>query len=99
MKSAEKAKLSICKISYHYNNKTTLGTGFFMKYSDTLKLLITNYHVIYPELMNINFDLIVFVFGKVYIFRNYIKLYIRGKYYNYFYQIQNYLYYYFVLQA
>ena len=66
MKSAEKAKLSICKISYHYNNKTTLGTGFFTKYSDTLKLLITNYHVIYPELMNINFDLIVFVFGEVY---------------------------------
>ena len=43
---------SICKISYHYNNKTTFGTGFFMKYSDTLKLLITNYHVIFPKLVN-----------------------------------------------
>ena len=54
MKLADKAKLAICKISYRYNNKKTLGTGFFMKYSDTLKLLITNYHVIYPELMNSN---------------------------------------------
>ena len=45
---------SICKISYHYNNKTTLGTGFFMKHSDSLQLLITNYHVISPELMNNN---------------------------------------------
>ncbi len=44
---------SICKISYHYHyNKTTFGTGFFMKYSDTLKLLITNYHVIFPKLFN-----------------------------------------------
>ena len=46
------AMKSIFKISYHYNNKTTFVTGFFMKYSDSLKLLITNYHVIFPKLFN-----------------------------------------------
>ena len=52
---ALEAMKSICKISYRYNNQKTLGTGFFMKYSDTLKLLITNYHVIYPQLIYIKF--------------------------------------------
>ena len=28
-----------------------------MKFSDSLKLLITNYHVIYPELININIEI------------------------------------------
>ena len=50
--SVDKTKKSICKISYYYNNKITFGTGFFLKYSDSLKLLITNHHVIYPELIN-----------------------------------------------
>ena len=54
---ALEAMKSICKISYRYNNQKTLGTGFFMKYSDTLKLLITNYHVIYPQLMNNNIQI------------------------------------------
>ena len=57
LKFADKVKLSICKISYHYNNKTILGTGFFMKYFESLKLLITNYHVIFPALMNINIEI------------------------------------------
>ena len=48
---------SICKISYYYKNKETFGTGFFMKYSDSLKLLITNYHVIFPELINNNIQI------------------------------------------
>ena len=48
---------SICKISYDYKNKETFGTGFFMKYSDSLKLLITNYHVIFPELINNNIQI------------------------------------------
>ena len=40
MKLANKAMTSICKISYYYNNKPNFGTGFFMKFSDSLKLLI-----------------------------------------------------------
>ena len=54
MKLAIEAMKSICKISYHSNNGIISGTGFFMKYSDSLKLLITNYHVISPALMNNN---------------------------------------------
>ena len=53
LKLSNKVMKFICKISYHYHyNKTTFGIGFFMKYSDSLKLLITNYHVIFPKLFN-----------------------------------------------
>ena len=54
IKLSQEAGKSVCKISYNYNNKPNFGTGFFMKFSNSLKLLITNYHVIFPELMNIN---------------------------------------------
>ena len=57
IKLSVKAEKSICKISYLYNKEAYFGTGFFMKYSDSLKLLITNYHVIYPELMNNNIQI------------------------------------------
>ena len=56
-KSIIEAMKSICKISYYYGNKTTFGTGFFMKYSDSLKLLITNYHIIFPDLINNNIQI------------------------------------------
>ena len=56
-KSIIEAMKSICKISYYYDNKTTFGTGFFMKYSDSLKLLITNYHIIFPDLINNNIQI------------------------------------------
>ena len=54
------AMKSICKISYHYDNKQIFGNGFFLKFSDSLKLLITNYHVIFPRLMNINIQIEIF---------------------------------------
>ena len=57
MKLSNNAMKSICKISFNYKNKSYFGTGFFMKFSDCLKLLITNYHVIFPELMNINLQI------------------------------------------
>ena len=57
MKLANEAMKSICKISYLYNNKTTFGTGFFLKHSDSLKLLISNYHVIFPQLMNYRIEI------------------------------------------
>ena len=40
---------SICKISIKKNKN---GTGFFMNISKTIKYLITNYHVIKPDLIN-----------------------------------------------
>lgn len=57
MKLAMKAMQSICKISYNYDGGNGFGTGFFMKFSDSLKLLITNYHVINPKLMNIQIEI------------------------------------------
>ena len=37
--------------------ETLYGTGFFMNYSDSLKCLITNYHVINPSLKNENIEI------------------------------------------
>ena len=55
-----KAMKSICKITVHYNDKTYFGTGFFMKVSDKLKYLITNYHVLNPELMKNSFQIDIY---------------------------------------
>ena len=57
VKLVNKTIKSICKIIVNINNKTHSGTGFFMKVSNSLKFLITNYHVIYPELIKQNIDL------------------------------------------
>ena len=67
------AMKSISKISYYYNNKTIFGTGFFMEYSDSLKLLITNYHVIFPALMNTNIHIEIWNNKK-------ITLNLKGRY-------------------
>ena len=50
---------SICKITFSKDNKTLYGTGFFLKVSDSLKYLITNYHVINPSNIteNIEFEI------------------------------------------
>ena len=54
VKLVNKTIKSICKIIVSINNKTHSGTGFFMKVSNSLKFLITNYHVISPEIVNQN---------------------------------------------
>ena len=51
---AMKAIKSICKLTILYNNSYYYGTGFFMKISDSLKYLVTNYHVLNPQLANNN---------------------------------------------
>ena len=44
---------SICKISIKMKDqKIKNGTGFFMNISNSIKYLITNYHVINPDLIN-----------------------------------------------
>ena len=44
---------SICKISIKMKNKDIKnGTGFLMNISNSIKYLITNYHVINPDLIN-----------------------------------------------
>ena len=47
---AIKVMKAICKIKIETKKGILYGTGFFMNYSDSLKCLITNYHVINPSL-------------------------------------------------
>ena len=49
---AYKVMKAICKIIIETKKETLYGTGFFMNYSDSLKCLVTNYHVINPSLEN-----------------------------------------------
>ena len=43
---------SVCKIIVQRNKKIINGTGFFIFFSDELKFLVSNYHVISPDLDN-----------------------------------------------
>ena len=49
---ANKVMKAISKIIIETKKETLYGTGFFMNYSDSLKCLVTNYHVINPSLEN-----------------------------------------------
>ena len=57
LKIAIKVMKAICKIIIETKKKTLYGTGFFMNYSDSLKCLVTNYHVINPSLENENIEI------------------------------------------
>ena len=57
VKIINKVLESICKITVETNKRKLYGTGFFMKYSDSLKCLITNYHVINSSLENQNIEI------------------------------------------
>ena len=48
---------SVCKITIKSERGSNFGKGFFINYSDTLKLLLTNYHVINPSLENENIEI------------------------------------------
>ena len=54
---ANKVLKAICKIKIETKKGISFGTGFFMKYSDSLKCLMTNYHVINPSLENENIEI------------------------------------------
>ena len=49
---AMKAMKSICKLSILYKDGNHIGNGFFMKISEPLRYLVTNYHVLNPQLIN-----------------------------------------------
>ena len=51
---ANKTLKSICKIIIKTNKGYAYGTGFFMNISDSKKYLITNYHIINPNVINNN---------------------------------------------
>mgnify|MGYP002626851517 CR=1 FL=1 len=42
---------SICKITITTRKGSIYGTGFFLRITDSLKCLVTNYHIIKPEIM------------------------------------------------
>jgi len=52
----DKSKKSICKILYKLNDKDNFGTGFFMLYKKN-KYLLTCYHVINSNKLNIGIEL------------------------------------------
>ena len=52
MKIAEKVLKSICKIIINKEGKRAFGTGFFMKITSSLNFLLTNFHVINPNIVN-----------------------------------------------
>ena len=60
LKIANKVMKSICKITTKIKEKIAHGTGFFMKYSDKLKCLITCYHIINPDLENKNIEIEIY---------------------------------------
>ena len=59
---AIKAMKSICKIT---TVNKSFGTGFFVKISDSLKCLITNYHVLDNETINSKIELEIWTKEKI----------------------------------
>ena len=62
IKIINKVLESICKITIKTKKGIIYGTGFFMNYSDSLKCLITNYHVINPSFEKEKIEINVFFF-------------------------------------
>ena len=60
MKIANKVLESVCKITVETKKGILYGTGFFMKYSDSLKCLMTNYHIINPNVENENIEIEIY---------------------------------------
>ena len=54
VKIINKVMKSICKITIETNERKSYGTGFFLNFTNSLKYLITNYHIINPSLENEN---------------------------------------------
>ena len=56
----DKAKKSICKITIENNGKIINGTGFFIKINDSMKCLITSYHIIHEEMVNKDIEIEIY---------------------------------------
>ena len=52
LKVANEVGKSVCKITIKVGEGYLYGTGFFMKLSKSLRCLVTNYHVINPNMAN-----------------------------------------------
>ena len=62
VKIINKVMKSICKITIETKKGKSYGTGFFLNYSNSIKYLITNYHIINPNLENEN--IIIEIYNK-----------------------------------
>ena len=60
MNIAVQVSKSICKIIINKDEEINYGTGFFMKFSSSLKCLITNYHVINNNLKDEQIELEIY---------------------------------------
>ena len=66
MNIANKVMKSICKIIIQIGKgRLGYGTGFFMKFKDTKKYLITNYHVISQETLNEDIEIEIYNHNKM----------------------------------
>ena len=63
---AFKVTKSICKITIKINANVKNGTGFFMKISNNLLYLITNYHIINPNIINEDIEIEIWNHKKIY---------------------------------
>ena len=54
---SNKVKESVCKIIIKKKGDKLYGTGFFLKITESLKFLFTNYHVINKDLINDNIEI------------------------------------------
>ena len=78
IKIVNKVMKSICKITVKTKEGIGYGTGFFLNYSDDLKYLLTNYHVINPNLENENIEIEIYNQKKMKLeFKNRIRKYIK----------------------
>ena len=73
----DQIKKAICKIIIIEKEENHCGTGFFWKYSDSKKFLITCYHVINPTLKNEKIEIEIFN-------KNKMKLNLSGRFVKYF---------------
>ena len=68
---------SICKINYKNNNKECNGTGFFILLKNSLKCLMTNYHIISKNLIEqfINIEIYNNKNTNIKLYDRYMKFY------------------------
>ena len=78
---SNKVRESICKIIIKKEEKKRYGTGFFMKISESLKFLFTNYHVINQDFINDNIEIEIWNKEKMNLNLNqrYIKFFEKPK--------------------
>ena len=78
VKIVNKLLKSICKIIIKTKEDIGFGTGFFLNYSDDLKYLLTNYHIINPSLEDENIEIEIYNQKKMKLeFKNRIRKYME----------------------